>query len=44
MNNALRESVKSIAVPPAFVSLEQMIHDLGWFFCEFLTVEWMQRP
>src|SRR5262245_13023369 len=38
MNSALSESVKCKVVPPALLSLERMIHDLGWFyFCESLT-------
>src|SRR6266545_4654086 len=34
MNKALNESVNSIVGPPALLSLECMIHHLGWFnFC-----------
>jgi hypothetical protein len=39
INNALSESVNSIVEPPAEVSLERMIHHVGWFhFFESLSL------
>src|SRR6266508_3694750 len=39
INNALSESVNSMVEPPAQVSLERMIHHVGWFnFFESLSV------
>src|SRR6266508_5043222 len=40
INNALSESVNSMVEPPAQVSLERMIHHVGWFnFFESLSPE-----